>query len=735
MRCALDNTSYTATENVTTMSSQSLDQLAINTIRTLSIDAVQKANSGHPGLPLDAAPMAYVLWTRFLHHNPRNPKWPDRDRFLLSAGHGSMLLYSLLYLTGYGLTLDDIKSFRQWGSKTPGHPEYRLTPGVELTTGPLGQGFANGVGLAMAEAHLAATYNRDGHPIVDHRTFGIVSDGDLMEGVAYESASIAGHLRLGKMVYLYDANQVTLSGSTGLIFTEDVAKRFEALEWHVQHVQDGNDLDALHRAIQRGIDDVERPSLVIVHTTLGYGSPNKAGTFQAHGSPLGAEEVEATKRNLGWPTTEPFYVPDDALAHFRVAIESGATVERAWEQRFEAYAKEYPDLAAQFRRTHANELPNGWDRSLPVFRPEDVKGGQMATRSAGATVINAVASVLPELVGGSADLNPSTDTALKDQGNFESPDNVASDRQGEVGSDWSYAGRNMFYGVREHAMGSITNGLVYHGGLRAFTATFLVFSDYMRPPLRLAALSELPSIFVYTHDSIGLGEDGPTHQPVEHLASLRAIPHMVVFRPADANEVTEGWRTAIERRDGPTILVFSRQPLPIFDRTLCGDASGARKGAYVLMDASNGAPDVILIATGSEVGLAMSARELLEQEGHPTRVVSMPSWELFAAQPQPYRDEVLPPTAVARVSVEAASPLGWERWVGLRGTVVGLDRFGASAPITDLYQHLNFTPQYIADQARALLQGGAERDGAGVPSGTVTADRASFSKAAGDDRS
>ncbi len=678
-----------------------------------------------PGLPLDAAPMAYVLWTRILHHNPRNPKWPDRDRFLLSAGHGSMLLYSLLYLTGYGLTLDDIKSFRQWDSKTPGHPEYGRTPGVELTTGPLGQGFANGVGLAIAEAHLAATYNREGHPIVDHHTFGIVSDGDLMEGVAYESASIAGHLRLGKMVYLYDANQVTLAGSTGLIFTEDVGKRFEALEWHVQHVHDGNDLDTLHRAIQSGIDEVERPSLVIVHTTLGYGSPNKAGTFQAHGSPLGAEEVEATKRNLGWPTTEAFYVPDEALAHFRTAVDTGAALEREWEQRFEAYAKEFPDLAAQFRRTQAGELPAAWDRALPVFKPEDVKGGQMATRSAGGAVINAIAGVLPELIGGSADLNPSTDTALKDQGNFESPDNVADDRQGSVGTEWSYAGRNMFYGIREHAMGSITNGLVYHGGLRGFSATFLVFSDYMRPPLRLAALSELPSIFVYTHDSIGLGEDGPTHQPIEHLASLRAIPHMLVFRPADANEVTEGWRVAIERRDGPTILVFSRQPLPIFDRSVCADARGARKGAYVLMDASEGAPDVILIATGSEVGLAMSARELLEHDGHRTRVVSMPSWELFANQPQAYRDEVLPPSVVARVSIEAASPLGWERWVGLQGVVIGLERFGASAPIADVYKHLNFTPEYIADRARALVQGGTGRDGTGVSSGTVTADRAS----------
>ncbi|MBV9583113.1 MAG: transketolase, partial [Chloroflexi bacterium] len=678
-------------------------------------------------LPLDAAPMAYVLWTRFLRHNPKNPKWPDGDRFAFSAGHGSMLLYSLLYLTGYGLTLDDIKSFRQWDSRTPGHPEYRRTPGVELTTGPLGQGFANGVGLAIAEAHLAATYNRPGHTIVNHRTFGIVSDGDLMEGVSYESASIAGHLGLGKLVYLYDANQVTLAGSTGLIFTEDIGKRFEAVEWHVQHVDDGNDLPGIQQAIQNGIDETQRPSLIIVHTTLGFGSPHKAGTFQAHGSPLGAEEVEATKRNLGWPTTEPFFVPDEALAHFRTAIDTGADFEREWEHRFEAYAREFPDLAVQFRRTQAGELPDGWDRQLPTFKAEDVKGGQMATRSAGGTVINAIAGVLPELVGGSADLNPSTDTALKDLGNFEDPDNVATDQQGSVGTEWSYAGRNLFYGVREHAMGSITNGLVYHGGLRAFSATFLAFSDYMRPPLRLAALSDLPSIFVYTHDSIGLGEDGPTHQPVEHLASLRAIPHMVVFRPADANEVTEGWRAAIERRDGPTILVFSRQPLPIFDRAACGDVRDARKGAYVLMDASNGAPDLILIATGSEVGLAMAARDLLEAEGHRTRVVSMPSWELFAAQTQSYRDEVLPPSIEARVSIEAASPLGWERWVGQRGDIIGLDRFGASAPIADVYKHLNFTPEYIAGRARDLLQTSAQRDGVGAPPPTA-------SRTAGDPR-
>jgi transketolase len=689
--------------------STTLDQLAVNTIRTLSIDGVQKANSGHPGLPLGAAPMAYVLWTRFLRHNPRDPKWPDRDRFAFSAGHGSMLLYSLLYLTGYNLTLDDLKQFRQWGSKTPGHPEYHLVPGAELTTGPLGQGFANGIGLAMAEAHLAATYNRPGHTIVDHHTFCLASDGDLMEGVSYEAASLAGHLRLGKIVYLYDSNQVTLSGSAGLIFSEDVQKRFEAMEWHVQHVQDGNDLDALEHAIQAGVDETERPSLVIVHTTLGFGSPHKAGSFQAHGSPLGAEEVEATKRNLGWPTIEPFFVPDEALELFRKNAERGANYQQDWQRRFDAYAGEFPDLAAQFKRSQAGELPAGWDQDLPVFTAADTKDGKMATRTAGGAVINAVAKALPELIGGSADLNPSTDTALKDGGNFESVANLAADRQGEVGKDWSYAGRNIFYGIREHAMGAVTNGLVYHGGVRAFSATFLVFSDYMRPPIRLAALSDLPSVFVFTHDSVGLGEDGPTHQPVEHLASLRAIPNMVVFRPADANEVTEGWRVAIERRDGPTILVFSRQTLPIYDRTTFAPASGARKGGYVLIDPPGGQPDLILIASGSEVSLATAAYDLLLQSGLKPRVVSLPSWELFGAQPQSYRDDVLPPPITARVSIEAASTFGWERWVGQAGEIIGLNRFGASAPIADIYKNLNFTPEFIAQRARALLERSGKR--------------------------
>ena len=560
----------------------------------------------------------------------------------------------------------------------------------------------------------------------------IVERVESLPGV--EAASIAGHLRLGKVVYFYDSNQVTLAGSTGLIFSEDVGKRFEAMEWHVQHVADGNDLEALERATRTAIDETGRPSLIIVRTTLGYGSPHKAGSFLAHGNPLGAEEVEATKRNLGWPTTDTFWIPDEALQHFRRAVEHGSKLEQEWQQRFDAYAREYPELAAQFRRTQAGELPQGWDSQLPTFRPEDVKDGKIATRAAGASVINAVASVLPELIGGSADLNPSTDTALKGGGDFESPENLAEDRQGSVGSAWGYGGRNLFYGVREHAMGAITNGIVYHGGLRAFSATFLVFSDYMRPPLRLAALSELPSIFVYTHDSIGLGEDGPTHQPIEHLPALRAIPHMVVFRPADANEVTEGWRVAIERRGAPTILVFSRQALPIYDRSVVAPASGARRGAYVLVDPPDGQPEVILMATGSEVSLAMAARDVLQREGRRVRVVSMPSWELFGAEPQTYRDEVLPPSITARVSVEAASPLGWERWVGQHGDVIGLNRFGASAPYTDIYKHLNFTPEHIAQRAREVLKRGAQRDGAGVPAGTLQADRASFSKAAGEDR-
>ncbi len=707
---------------------RNLDHLAVNTIRALSIDAIQQANSGHPGLPLGAAPMTYVLWTRFLRHNPRNPRWPDRDRFVFSAGHGSMLLYSLLHLTGYDLPLEEIQRFRQWGSKTPGHPEYRLTPGVELTTGPLGQGFANGVGLAMAEAHLAATYNRGNQRIVDHHTYGIVSDGDLMEGVAHEAASLAGHLRLGKLIYLYDDNRVTLAGAADLAFSEDVRKRFEACAWQVLRVEDGNDLDAIDAAIRAARAERGRPTLIAVRTVIGYGSPHKQGSFEAHGSPLGADEVVATKRSLGWPYEEPFAIPDEALAVFRQAVERGGQLEREWQARFDTYASAQPELAAQFRRAQAGDLPAGWDAALPTFSPAD---GKIATRSAGGKVINAIAQSLPELAGGSADLNPSTNTALKGMGDFESPAEPVEDRQGAVGGPWGYEGRNVYYGVREHAMGAITNGLAYHGGVIPFSATFLVFSDYMRPPMRLAALSELGSIFVFTHDSIGLGEDGPTHQPVEHLSALRAIPNMVVFRPADANEVAEGWRVAIERRHGPTTLVFSRQALPVYDRSQTGPASGARKGAYVLADPDGGNPQVILIGTGSEVALAMEARDLLEREGLRVRVVSMPSWELFEAQPRAYRNAVLPPSVWARVAVEAAVPLGWERWVGDRGDVVGLNRFGASAPYADVYAHLGFTAEHVAQRARAVLAGEDERDG--VPAGTLGADRASLSKAAGDD--
>jgi transketolase len=719
-----------APSSVATRASPDLDQLAVNTIRTLSIDAVQQANSGHPGLPLGGAPMAYVLWTRFLRHNPRNPRWPDRDRFVFSAGHGSMLLYSLLHLTGYDLPLDELKRFRQWGSKTPGHPEYPLTPGVELTTGPLGQGFANGVGLAIAEAHLAATYNREGHTIVDHYTYGLVSDGDIQEGVAAEAASLAGHLGLGKLIYLYDNNAITLAAAAALSMSEDVGKRFEAYGWHVLRVDDGNNLEELERAIHQARDERDRPSLIMVRTHIGYGSPHKQDTFEAHGSPLGAEEVAATKRNLGWPHEEPFSIPEEALRHFRQAVEHGARLEADWQRRFDAYAGAHPDLAARFRRTQAAELPPGWDRDLPAFTPEDGKDGKLATRVAGGKVINAIGQALPELMGGSADLNPSTNTVLKGQGDVQNPRRQPPDRQGASGGPWAFAGRNLHYGVREHAMGAITNGLAYHGGLIPYSATFLVFSDYMRPPMRLAALSELGSIFIFTHDSIGLGEDGPTHQPVEHLASLRAIPNMVVFRPADATEVTEGWRIAVERRHGPTTLVFCRQALPVLDRSRLAPAAGARRGAYVLADAPSGRPEVILIGTGSEVSLALAARDLLQKDGLQTRVVSMPSWEVFADQPRAYRDEVLPPGVTARVAVEAASPLGWERWVGDRGDVVGLDRFGASAPGAEVYQHLGFTPERVAERARAVLEHGAEKDG--VPGGTASADRASFQKAAGD---
>jgi transketolase len=681
--------------------SSRLDQLYINSIRMLSVDAVEKAKSGHPGAPMGLAPSAYVLWTRFLKHHPRNPSWPDRDRFVLSAGHGSMLLYSLLYLTGYDLSLDQIKQFRQWGSQTPGHPERGLTPGVETTTGPLGQGFGNGVGMAMAEAYLAARYNRPGCEIFDHFTYGIVSDGDLMEGVASEAASLAGHLKLGKLIYLYDNNHISLAASTELTFTEDCARRFEAYGWHTQAVDDGNDLDAVDRALRAARVETTRPSLILVRTHIGYGSPGKQDTFEAHGAPLGEEEARLTKKNLGWPLEPPFYVPEEALAHFREAIRKGAEAEAKWKDKFSKYARTFPDMAKELEQVIHGDLPEGWAEAIPNF-PADAKG--LATRVASGKILNAIAPKLPTLIGGSADLNPSTYTVLREMGDFESPQSKATDNQGSSSGGWSYAGRNLHFGVREHGMGATLNGMAAHGGIIPFGATFLMFSDYMRPAIRLAALMELRVIYVFTHDSIGLGEDGPTHQPVEQLASLRAIPRLIVIRPCDANETAAAWRVAIESRDRPVALVLTRQNVPTWDRNQFAAAEGLRRGAYVLADAPDSRPDLILIATGSEVALVVAARQkLLEQRIH-ARVVSMPSWELFDAQPREYRDAVLSPSVRARLAVEAARTQGWHRYVGDAGDIIGIDRFGASAPGNVVMEKLGFTVDHVVERARALLQ-------------------------------
>ena len=631
-----------------------IDQLCINTIRMLSVDMVQEANSGHPGLPMGAAPMAYVLWAKFLKHNPRNPRWPDRDRFVLSAGHGSALLYSLLHLSGYDLPIEEIKKFRQWGSKTPGHPEYGDTPGVESTTGPLGQGFAMGVGMAAAERFLAAHFNRPGLEIIGHYTYGLVSDGDLMEGVASEAASLAGHLRLGKLIYLYDNNSITLAGQADLVFTEDVAKRFEAYGWQVQKVDDGNDLEAVSRAIQAAREEDSRPSLISIRTHIGYGSPNKQDTFEAHGSPLGAEEVLATKKNLGWPTEPKFYIPGEAAAQFGKALTRGEIGEREWKEKMEAYQKAHPQLFAQWTRWMNRKLPEGWDRDLPFF-PPDPKG--IATRAAGGRVMNALAPHVPFLIGGSADLNPSTNTALKGKGNFLPSRTREIPVQGAEPGPWGYAGANVHFGVREHAMASILNGMALHGGILPFGSTFLVFSDYMRPAIRLAALMKLHVLYVFTHDSVGLGEDGPTHQPVEHLASLRTIPGLTVIRPADANEAAEAWKVALRHREGPVALILTRQAVPVLDRTRFGKAEGLLQGAYVLADSSR-PPEVLLLATGSEVHPALEAHRRLAEEGIPARVVSMPSWDLFEQQPEEYKNRVLPPEISARVS----SPGGTALW-------------------------------------------------------------------------
>jgi len=679
-----------------------LDQLSINTIRLMSVDAIQKANSGHPGLPLGAAPMAYVLWTRFLKHNPANPQWFNRDRFVLSAGHGSMLLYSLLYLMGYNLPLEQIKRFRQWGSITPGHPERCLTPGVETTTGPLGQGFGNGVGMAIAERYLAARYNRPGFEIINHFTYGLVSDGDLMEGVAAEAASLAGHLKLGKLIYLYDNNHITLAGSTQLTFTEDRAQRFAAYGWQTQSIEDGNDLDAIDRAIRIARQEQERPSMILVQTHIGYGSPNKQDTFAAHGSPLGEDEVKLTKQNLGWPIEPPFHVPREAEQHFRRSTDCGRQAETEWNTNFAAYERQYPKLSCELRQLINGELPRDWDLNIPQF-PVDARG--MATRVASEKVMEAISPKLPGLIGGSADLNPSTFTELKDAGNFENTAMAVGDLQGSAGGGWSYTGRNLQFGVREHGMGAILNGLATHGGTIPFGATFLTFSDYMRPSIRLAALMEVQVIYVFTHDSIGLGEDGPTHQPVEHIASLRAIPRLMVIRPADANETAVAWRVAIETRNRPVALVLTRQSVPTLDRKHFASAEGLRHGAYVLVDAPQEKPQLILIASGSEVGLVMSARETLQELKIPVRLVSMPSWELFEAQSHEYRDFVLPPSIRARLAVEAGVTQGWHRYVGDRGDMIGMDRFGASAPGPVLMRKYGFTVENICQRALALLEG------------------------------
>jgi len=662
-------------------SNPELDQLCINTIRALTIDAVQKANSGHPGLPLGAAPMAYVLWTRFMRHNPHNPKWENRDRFLLSAGHGSMLLYSLLHLTGYDLPLDELKNFRQWGSRTPGHPEYGLTPGVEITTGPLGQGFANGVGMAMGAAHLAAKFNKEGSPLIDHYVYAIVSDGDLMEGVAAEAASLAGHLKLGKLIYLYDDNKVTIEGFTSLAFSEDVPKRFESYGWHTQTVADGNDLDEIEQAIRVAQSVTDAPSLISVKTTIGYGMPTQ-GTRKAHSDAPGEEAVRETKRHLGWPEDKQFYIPDEALAHFREAVERGERLESEWRTLVQKYTEKFPEEGENWRATMSGELPAGWEDHLPRF--EDAKA--VATRVASGEVINALAKVLPMLIGGSADLGVSNNTDIKDSHSFAAG---------------AYDGRILHFGVREHAMGSTLTGISLNGGLIPYGGTFLTFSDYMRPAIRLAALSEVQVIYVFTHDSVGLGEDGPTHQPIEHLAALRAIPHLFLIRPADPAEVSEAWRMAILRRTAPTALALTRQKVAVIDRKKYAKADGLRRGGYVLADAD--APRLILIATGSEVSLVLEAHEKLQAENIPTRVVSLPCWELFEQQSQEYRDEVLPPSVTARLAVEAGVRQGWERYVGSNGDVICLDRFGASAPGDVALRELGFNIDNVLEHARALV--------------------------------
>ena len=663
--------------------SSKLDDLCINAIRVLSMDAVQKADSGHPGTPMALAPLAYVLWSRHMRFNPRDPAWLNRDRFILSAGHASMLLYSVLYLTGYDLTLDDLKQFRQWESKTPGHPEYGYTPGVETTTGPLGQGFGNSAGMAIAEAHLAAAFNRDEHTIVDHHTYFIASDGDMMEGISHEVASYSGHLQLGKLIGFYDDNHITIEGDTGLTFSDDTRMRFEAYGWHVQRVEDGNDLDSLDAAILAAKAITDKPSLIIVRTHIGYGSPNKHDTAEAHGSPLGAEEITLTKKALGYPSLEPFYVAPEALAHWRSFGERGPKLQKQWESRYSLYKAAFPEDEAELARRLKGDLPADWESSLPVFTAKD---GNVASRAASGVVINAIAGQIPELIGGSADLAGSTNTIIKKAAS------ISAENMG---------GRNFHFGIREHGMGSIMNGMALHGGVIPYGATFLIFSDYMRPAIRLAAIMERHLIYVFTHDSIGLGEDGPTHQPIEQLSTLRAVPGLVVLRPADASETAEAWRAAIKRKGGPVALVLTRQKLAFIDREKYASAAGLARGAYVMGGDAN--PEVVLLSSGSEVGLILKAQEQLDADGIRSSVVSMPSHEMFADQDEAYRNSVLPP-GVPRVMIEAAHPMSWQKWAGPGDVIIGIDRFGASAPYETLYEKLGLTVDHIVSSAHSLAR-------------------------------
>jgi transketolase len=676
------------------------DTLCINTLRFLAADMVQAAKSGHPGLPMGAAAMAYALWTRVMRHNPANPHWFNRDRFVLSAGHGSALLYGLLHLAGYDLSLEEIQRFRQWDSRTPGHPETEITPGVEATTGPLGQGISNAVGLAVAEAHLAARFNRPGLPVIDHYTYVIASDGDLMEGVAAEACSLAGHLGLAKLIVLYDDNRISLAGSTALCFTEKVGARFRAYGWNVLSVKDGNDPGAVAKAIAAARGQDAKPTLITVRTHIGYGSPNKQDSSKVHGSPLGPDELKAAKKKLGWPVEPMFHIPAEALDTYRRSGTEGARLESQWDALLEKYGQQYAAEGAELRRRIAGELPAGWEKAVPSFLPSD---GNIATRKASEKVLQELADPIPELFGGSADLNPSTFTWMKKQGNFEKPPAPKKKVEGALEGGWGYEGRNLHFGVREHGMGAICNGLALHGGFLPLGSTFMVFYDYMRPAVRISAISKLHVLWIFSHDSVWLGEDGPTHQPIEHLAAMRATPNLVVIRPADAVETADSWKVALARTDGPTVLALTRQKLPILEET--GRAAGTSRGAYVLREAKGGNPAVILMASGSEVHPVLKAADLLEREDIPARVVSFPSWELFAQQDAAYRESVLPAAVTARLAVEAGAGQGWEKWTGDRGGILSIDRFGASAPMAVLQEKFGFTPENIAARAKDIFRG------------------------------